>query len=58
MELEDFKQKVLDGFYTKHPYGKELLDIDIRAVTAKHLEWIVTLEEQLTKLEQELENED
>ena len=29
---EDFKQKVLDGYYISHPQGDCLLEIDMEAV--------------------------
>jgi len=45
--LTEYKNKVLDGYYTKHPQGKQLLDIDTE-----------TLVEQTKDLKSKLELRD
>lgn len=51
MNVEEFKEKVLNGFYQEHPQGKQLLDIDYAAVTQPLAEQVEELEEQIALLE-------
>ena len=49
--LTGYKNKVLDGLYTKHPQGKELLDIDTQ-------ELLAAKEKKIEELQDELQDQD
>ena len=45
---EDFKQKILDGYYVTHPQGDVLLELDMEAVIT---ETIIQIETDQTESE-------
>lgn len=51
MMIDEFKRRVLEDFYQKHPQGKQLLDIDIGSIVEKFEDKIDLLEDEIRNKE-------